>query len=59
MNGSTFAILKILLLVGGIVGGAWALDARMDTKITTSLEYIKLQLADIKADVKELMRNSK
>lgn len=55
-GGTTYAILKILVLVGGIVGGAWALDARMDSKINTSLEYVKLQLAEIKADVRGLLK---
>ena len=57
MNGSTYKILLVLLAVGGIFGGAWALEARIDSKITRSikphLDYIKQELAEIKAELKE------
>lgn len=57
MNGGTYKILLVFLAVGGIVGGAWALDARIETKIERAikphLEYIKVELAEIKAELRK------
>lgn len=50
----------VLLAAGGIVGGAWALDTRIDNNIQKTLiphlDYIKKELAEIKVEVKELTR---
>ena len=40
MNGGTYKTLLVILAVGGIVGGAWALDARMDAKDEKQKESI-------------------
>ncbi len=47
-------ILVVVLSLGSIVGGAWALDNRIDAKISAALLPITGDVRDIKVDARAI-----